>query len=202
MQFQHQPQLSVNSVQSLIEPVTPPLGQMNSKSNHQRTHSLDLSGFNQFISNTSPLNMNTMSPLSTISATTTISTVASTSAKNRMNSLPLINEFESILPPGGSAAADMSMDTAASCASHNSNSSSQPSETPQRNHTSASSSSVSSTSINDLNSVPLKDLDYLKLSTDQYGCRFLQRKLETPQESDQVRDLIFESVKNLSLIHI
>lgn len=199
MQFQHQPQLSVNSVQSLIEPVTPPLGQMNSKSNHQRTHSLDLSGFNQFISNTSPLNMNTMSPLSTISATTTISTVASTSAKNRMNSLPLINEFESILPPGGSAAADMSMDTAASCASHNSNSSSQPSETPQRNHTSASSSSVSSTSINDLNSVPLKDLDYLKLSTDQYGCRFLQRKLETPQESDQVRDLIFESVKNYFL---
>ena len=57
MSYNHQPQLSINSVQSLLEPVTPPpLGQMNNKRNHQKAHSLDLSGFNQFISSTqSPL---------------------------------------------------------------------------------------------------------------------------------------------------
>lgn len=220
MQFHHQPQLSVNSVQSVIEPVTPPLGQMNSKNNHQRTHSLDLSGFNQFISNTSPLNVNTMSPLSTISATTSVSTAASSSAnaKNRMKSLPLINEFESILPPGGSAAADLTSLTSTASSPNGSTSTSR--GTGARGNTvsssggntgsnasSASSSSASSstattsavTSMNDLHNIRLKDLDYVKLSTDQYGCRFLQRKLETPQESDQVRDLIFENVNNFFL---
>ncbi|QGN18389.1 multicopy suppressor of pop two [Kluyveromyces marxianus] len=240
MHFQHQPQLSVNSVQSLIEPVTPPLGQMNAKNNHQRTHSLDLSGFNQFISNTSPLNCTTVSPLSTISATANAN--AASGKTNRMNSLPLINEFESILPQGrtpgqgqgqgqGQASATKTHKPHASSSSHSSNSvamssvssasSSSASSTAagqthgqipgqgqgqgQGQHGSSSSSSSSKTSasavasINDLHSIPLKELDYVKLSTDQYGCRFLQRKLETPQESDQVRDLIFENVNDFFL---
>lgn len=56
MSSNHQPHLSINSIQSLIEPVTPPsLGQMNNKKNHQKTHSLDLSVFNQFITSNTPI---------------------------------------------------------------------------------------------------------------------------------------------------
>ena len=47
----------------------------------------------------------------------------------------------------------------------------------------------------EISALPLRDLDYIKLATDQFGCRFLQKKLETPSESNMVRDLMYEQIK-------
>ncbi|KAH3901650.1 Mpt5p SCDLUD_001419 [Saccharomycodes ludwigii] len=65
--------------------------------------------------------------------------------------------------------------------------------------TSTNSVSTSSTLFNDLNQLPLEELDYVKLASDQYGCRFLQKKLETPMISDKVRDLMYQTIRPFSL---
>ncbi|KAK5778391.1 hypothetical protein RI543_004053 [Arxiozyma heterogenica] len=111
----HQPQLSVNSISSIVEPITPPpISQMNIKRNdHQKARSLDLTGLGQYITTTqSPIMLDLISP-------------------------------------------------------------------------------------NEIINTPLEKLNYLKLATDQFGCRFLQKKLESNSdvESDLVRDLMFEQIK-------
>lgn len=185
MAFNHQPQLSINSVQSLVEPITPPLGQMNNKQNHQRTHSLDLSGFNKFISNSnnSPLNLLPVSPGNTLSGVN-VSTPGTINGcmKPRLPSLPLISEFNSMNLQNSK---NTTFVRAVSDSTVSSNS------TANHNNRSMSSSSLNT----DLSGLPLEELDYLQLATDQYGCRFLQKKLENPLESNTVRDLMFSSIK-------
>ncbi|SCU84701.1 LAFA_0D11496g1_1 [Lachancea sp. 'fantastica'] len=149
----HQSQLSVNSVQSLIEPTTPPLGQMNNRQNHQRTHSLDLSGFNQFIQGNSPLMPLPLSP----------ATPAMAGHRQKVKSMPLISEF-------GAPVRSVSGSTASSGSNGSNN-------VPA-----------------DLNWMPLEDLDYVKLATDQFGCRFLQKKLENPNECCTMRDLMYDQI--------
>ncbi|SCV04126.1 LAME_0H15962g1_1 [Lachancea meyersii CBS 8951] len=146
----HKSQLSVNSVQSLVEPTTPPLGQMNNRQNHQRTHSLDLSGFNQFIQGNSPLMPLSLSPAAP----------AMPSHRSNLKSLPQINEFAA----------------------------------PARTVSGSTVSSASGSVPADLNWTPLEELDYVKLATDQFGCRFLQKKLETPHECCAVRDLMYGQI--------
>ncbi|KAL6937589.1 hypothetical protein ACO0RG_004100 [Hanseniaspora osmophila] len=98
-----------------------------------------------------------------------------THSHNRLRSLPLINESElhSLQNQHSTATGATAVTT---------------------NHTKAQQNSANANQLvntNDLNQVPLEELDFLKLSTDQYGCRFLQKKLEIPAVSDQFRDLIF-----------
>lgn len=122
----HQPQLSINSITSLIEPITPPplnsysnnnnnnnkKNYLSSGSNHQKTQSLDLNLINNNINN---------------------STIVSKDV-----------------------------------------------------------------STNEIINTPLTQLDYLQLATDQFGCRFLQKKLESnnSDESTLVRDLMFSQIKS------
>ncbi|CAI1984890.1 hypothetical protein SEUBUCD646_0G01010 [Saccharomyces eubayanus] len=221
MSYNHQPQLSINSVQSLLEPVTPPpLGQMNNKRNHQKAHSLDLSGFNQFISSTqSPLGLMNNNP-STSNSTNAFSPNPNTASNaaglssampNPPAILPLINEFD--LDMDGSKR-KLSNDFAGTAATNTSNLTM---ETPSSSVTPAASlrnysnnptasksggdnssfglSSSTSSSMVEISGLPLRDLDYIKLATDQFGCRFLQKKLETPSESNMVRDLMYEQIK-------
>lgn len=66
--------------------------------------------------------------------------------------------------------------------------------TSSSNHNNNDSDLISS---NDIVNTPLEKLNYLKLATDQFGCRFLQKKLESNSdiESDLVRDLMFDQIK-------
>ncbi|WBF12701.1 hypothetical protein N7582_002010 [Saccharomyces uvarum] len=225
MSYNHQPQLSINSVQSLLEPVTPPpLGQMNNKRNHQKAHSLDLSGFNQFISSTqSPLGLMNNNPSTSNSANAfspnpnipSNAAGLSSAMPNPPAILPLINEFD--LDIDGSKR-KLSNDFAGTAATNTGpNTSSLTMETPSSSVTPAASlrnysnnnaasksggdnssfglSSSTSSSMVEISGLPLRDLDYIKLATDQFGCRFLQKKLETPSESNMVRDLMYEQIK-------
>ncbi|GMM53972.1 Mpt5 protein [Maudiozyma humilis] len=57
-------------------------------------------------------------------------------------------------------------------------------------------STSASASNAEISATPLEELDYVKLATDQFGCRFLQKKLEAaPRESCLVRDLMFAQIK-------
>lgn len=57
------------------------------------------------------------------------------------------------------------------------------------------STTSSSSSATDLNLIPLEDLDYVKLATDQFGCRFLQKKLDSSTEYEAVRDLMYQGIQ-------
>ncbi|SCV00722.1 LANO_0F08284g1_1 [Lachancea nothofagi CBS 11611] len=191
----HQPQLSINSVQSLVEPTTPPLGQMSNRQNHQRTHSLDLSGFNQFIQGNSPMMPMSLSPgtppvasgLSggSLSATGGVSAVAN-AHRPKLKSLPLINEFNPSFSVSSTNDGQISMPMRTVSGSTTSSSASM-----SHSHSNSQSNSGAPA---DLNWTPLEELDYVKLATDQFGCRFLQKKLETPQECCTVRDLMYRQV--------
>ncbi|CAI4061601.1 hypothetical protein SKDZ_07G0870 [Saccharomyces kudriavzevii ZP591] len=226
MSYNHQPQLSINSVQSLLEPVTPPpLGQMNNKRNHQKAHSLDLSGFNQFISSTqSPLALmsNNTSTSNSANAFSPNSNAASNSAglsgsmTNPPAILPLINEFDldmdgskrklsndfgGVAPTNaGVNTSSLTMDTPSTSVTpaaslrNFSNNNNAASKSGMDNSSLGLSSSTSSSMV-EISALPLRDLDYIKLATDQFGCRFLQKKLETPSESNMVRDLMYEQIK-------
>ncbi|CCK71181.1 Mpt5p KNAG_0G01230 [Huiozyma naganishii CBS 8797] len=183
----HQPQLSINSVQSLVEPVTPPpLGQMNNKKNHQKTQSLDLSGFNQFI--------NAQSPLVPIDPTTSVLQLGiAPTASSYSSNLPLIDEFAS---SGNDGARAPTLASASASASAPTSKKSKATEKKARAGF-VTDAKEGVPSMNEIMSTPLKDLDYAKLATDQFGCRFLQKKLESSsiEESNLVRDLMFEQVK-------
>ena len=221
MSYNHQPQLSINSVQSLLEPVTPPpLGQMNNKRNHQKAHSLDLSGFNQFISSTqSPLtlmnNISTSNPANAFSPNSNAannSTGLPNSMANPPAILPLINEFDLDMDGSKRKLSNDFTAVAATNSGVNTLETSSSSVTPaaslrnfSNNNNAASKcgadnssfglSSSTSSSMVEISALPLRDLDYIKLATDQFGCRFLQKKLETPSESNLVRDLMYEQIK-------
>lgn len=171
MSYNHQPQLSVNSIQSLVEPVTPPpLGQMNNKKYHQKTQSLDLSEFNQFISSSSA----NESPLAMVKNFSPNATAANNASSN----LPLINEFEIAFE---------------NC---NANSNNTTTASSLRNVSITSNDQVlNNNPMLEITSLPLNELDYVKLATDQFGCRFLQKKLESPAESNIVRDLMYDQIK-------
>ncbi|CAR29872.1 ZYRO0G18964p [Zygosaccharomyces rouxii] len=200
MSYHHQPQLSVNSIQSLVEPVTPPpLGQMSNKKNHTKTQSLDLSEFNQFMQNQSPMMMaKTFSPPEYQSQT---------QAQQRPHqgtspgTLPLINEFDVGFDPSTSAnGSGASMHAPGAPPAHVPTAPS--ASIPSVNTNSSTSSSLrtsSGTEAMEITSAPLEELDYVKLATDQFGCRFLQKKLESPAESNLVRDLMYEQIKGCFL---
>ncbi|CCE62745.1 hypothetical protein TPHA_0D01040 [Tetrapisispora phaffii CBS 4417] len=269
----HQHQLSVNSVQSLIEPTTPPsLGQMNNKRFHQKTQSLDLSNFNQFMSatannqtnkfnNSSPLLYTNGVPSSFnmdgnflggssqnsalyINNSSTNNSSSSTSQStpisfNKGTNLPLINEFDVLhntnyMPFPINAPLGINTNQLAPTNSnmnailsnngkHNNELSNNivPLEysngvqniQPQLLTTSHESSFKTKTlpmskksvntdkplaNMNEINSRPLEELDFLSLSTDQYGCRFLQKKLEDKNinDSNKVRDLLFDQTRD------
>lgn len=106
-------------------------------------------------------------------------------ARPKMKSLPLINEFD----PSSSSTllGDVtSMNSRVSM----------PLRTVSGSTTSSSTSTANSFANNaaDLNLIPLEELDYVKLATDQFGCRFLQKKLESPQECHTVRDLMYHQI--------
>ena len=299
---EHQQQLSVGSIQSFIEPVTPPsIGQMNSKKNHQKTHSLDLSSFNQFISGTGMPQSSIMFPSipqpppppssstafssssgsgpgsgeinsvngnGSINADTNMSVIGNKPLlpnSSRVTSggtlIPVKNEFDlpldlksrpltlglddgtapigvgdDVLPSTGRPRSKKNMHNSSFSSSSSSpppssNPTALPSivttntqnslvgnrvneqntatavaggtyNTPHRAHSTSSAGNSGKTnsptiSINELNATPLEELDYMKLATDQFGCRFLQKKLESPSkaESDTVRDLMFQQIK-------
>lgn len=173
MSYNHQPQLSVNSIQSLVEPVTPPpLGQMNNKKYHQKTQSLDLSEFNQFISSSSA----SESPLGMVKNFS-----PNTVATNNSSNLPLINEFEIAFEQ---------------CNANSTNSNNTTTASSLRNVSITSNDQcLNSNPMLEITSLPLNELDYVKLATDQFGCRFLQKKLESPTESNVVRDLMYDQIK-------
>ncbi|KAG0669644.1 protein necessary for high temperature growth [Maudiozyma exigua] len=211
MSYNHQPQLSVNSIQSVIEPVTPPpIGQMNNKKNHQKTQSLDLSTFNQFIEN----------------STTTSNMIPFSPSLNNNNNLPLIVELNNHNKHNTNISSSSNKNGKRSNQQrynnngnnkynkskngnkYNNNSGSNNIPSSKHNHKNHSSGNVnnkgnhsttllSSNAIDDINSTPLEELDYVKLATDQFGCRFLQKKLESnsTDESDLVRDLMFDQIK-------
>ncbi|KAK5962316.1 Mpt5p PWA37_000358 [Arxiozyma heterogenica] len=140
----HQPQLSVNSISSIVEPITPPpISQMNIKRNdHQKARSLDLTGLGQYITTTqSPIML------------------------GKLN--------------------------------HNNNSNSSQSYNIHHHYSNNNNNNSDLISPNEIINTPLEKLNYLKLATDQFGCRFLQKKLESNSdvESDLVRDLMFEQIK-------
>ncbi|CCD26125.2 Mpt5p NDAI_0G03480 [Naumovozyma dairenensis CBS 421] len=222
MTHNHQTQHSINSIQSLVEPVTPPpLGQMNNKRNHQKAHSLDLSGFNQFISSQSPMVlMNTVSTNDTTQASSNNGLNSSYIAAGQTPTiLPQITEFTSSMNDSNSTIStqnnprpfhDNNITTKSSVSAISlmknitDGVASLPvaSTTPSLNAKNNSSNNIghhsnpsSSSSMAELALTPLKDLNYLKLATDQFGCRFLQKKLESPAESDIVRDLMYEEIK-------
>ncbi|QLL34545.1 hypothetical protein HG536_0G04070 [Torulaspora globosa] len=174
MSYNHQPQLSVNSIQSLVEPVTPPpLGQMNNKKYHQKTQSLDLSEFNQFISSSSA----SESPL----AMAKNFSPNATAANNASSNLPLINEFEIAFE---------------NCNANSTNSNTTTTASSLRNVSITSNEQLlNNNPMLEITSLPLSELDYVKLATDQFGCRFLQKKLESPSESNIVRDLMYDQIK-------
>lgn len=130
--YHHQPQLSVNSIASIVEPITPPpIGQLNVKMcAHQKARSWDLTGFNQYLTTS-------QSPV-----------MLGSNVGHNINNNNSNNGSEFISP-------------------------------------------------NEIINTPLEKLNYLKLSTDQFGCRFLQKKLESnsKEESDLVRDLLFDQIK-------
>lgn len=184
MSYNHQPQLSVNSIQSLVEPVTPPpLGQMNNKRNHSKTQSLDLFEFNQFIQNQSPMmitkNLSPPEQHQPQHQHQRQQSIASPST------LPLINEFdvafESSIPGAAATAVTPATKSAAAVTG------------------APSSRSSSGLEAMEITSVPLEEMDYVKLATDQFGCRFLQKKLESPTESNLVRDLMYEQIQGCFL---
>lgn len=148
----------------------PPLGQMNSKRHHQKTQSLDLSEFNQFMSSgQSPVAMmKTFSP-------------NAASTNNTSSNLPLINEFDSLFDHCNT----------------NANSTNTTSASSLRNVSITSNDQGMSNNppMLEITSLPLEELDYVKLATDQFGCRFLQKKLESPTESNIVRDLMYDQIK-------
>jgi len=233
MSYNHQSQLSVNSIQSVIEPVTPPpIGQMNNKKNHQKTQSLDLSTFNQFIAST-----NSHSPM----LTNNNNVMFSPKDGNGNGNLPLIVEFDNVpmkenynnnnnnnnkyrssqqrgfgkhssnnnnnLQNKKSKANGKYHHNNSNSNKHNSGNSKGKYNNNNNNNNDngngnsspslLSSSSVTPSSIEDINSTSLEELDYVKLATDQFGCRFLQKKLESnsPNESNLVRDLMFDQIK-------
>lgn len=200
MSYHHQPQLSVNSIQSLVEPVTPPpLGQMSNKKNHTKTQSLDLSEFNQFMQHQSPLMMaKTFSP-----PEYQVHTQAQQHPQQGTSpgTLPLISEFDVGFDP--SLSADGSRGSISAVAPPPGVMPVAPSAPiPPVNASSSTSSSLrtgSGTEALELTSAPLEELDYVKLATDQFGCRFLQKKLESPTESNLVRDLMYEEIKGCFL---
>ncbi|CEP20479.1 Suppressor protein MPT5 AltName: Full=Protein HTR1 [Cyberlindnera jadinii] len=57
----------------------------------------------------------------------------------------------------------------------------------------SSSSNSNYKNFDELNLIPFEDLDILKLSVDQYGCRYLQKKLDA---DNGVKDIIFKKVFN------
>lgn len=289
----HQQQLSVGSIQSFIEPVTPPsIGQMNSKKNHQKTHSLDLSSFNQFISGAGMPQSSIMFPslpppssatFSSSSGSGDINDVSGNGSINADTNMgvigdkPLLSDGRStagmLIPVANEFDLSLNLQSRPLTLSLDGNSmgdstvaigvndevlpsTGKPKATNKNNHSSFSSSSSSSQvtalpsivttgpqnpvvgnkaneqntvtdvagggasntphharstssagsggktnsptiSINELNATPLEELDYMKLATDQFGCRFLQKKLESPSkaESDAVRDLMFKQIK-------
>lgn len=271
MSSNHQPHLSINSIQSLIEPVTPPsLGQMNNKKNHQKTHSLDLSVFNQFITSNTPIDSLGTSSSSTQTSPLGLlqkdlqqkqqlqgySQAASLGLLNGHShnitpNLPLIDEFDisfdvtnavdnladnsNVLEPHLNSVAPVNqvnitvsplvpeMESMTLADNKKLNSSSMDKQrtvshsrqgkdekmkgkkTPQNNRSNNQTKAkytnklndVETDSINmtDISNTPLKELDYVKLATDQFGCRFLQKKLETPSESNLVRDLMYDQIK-------
>ncbi|CAR23341.1 Mpt5p [Lachancea thermotolerans CBS 6340] len=207
----HQPQLSINSVQSLVEPTTPPLGQMTQRQNHQRTHSLDLSGFNQFMQGNSPMMPLSLSPPTppppAAAAAASASASATTAGRPKLQSLPLISELDLLADgrgprapiPTGAPARTVSGSTTSSSASASAvrthaRSGSQPSALLLPNAGAAGAAGATGVPA-DLSWTPLDELDYVKVATDQFGCRFLQKKLENPQECCAVRDLMYRHIK-------
>lgn len=150
----------------------PPLGQMNSKKYHQKTQSLDLSEFNQFISSSSAND----SPLAMVKNFSPNATAA-----NNTSNLPLINEFEMVFD---------------NCNANSTNSNTTTTASSLRNVSITSNDQVlNNNPMLEITSLPLNELDYVKLATDQFGCRFLQKKLESPSESSVVRDLMYDQIK-------
>lgn len=200
MSYHHQPQLSVNSIQSLVEPVTPPpLGQMSNKKNHTKTQSLDLSEFNQFMQHQSPMMMvKTFSP-----PEYQVQTQAQQHPHQGASpgTLPLISEFDVGFDP--SVSANGSAASISAVAPPPTGVPAAPSASmPSVNTSSSTSSSLragSGTEAMEITSAPLEELDYVKLATDQFGCRFLQKKLESPTESNLARDLMYEQIKGCFL---
>ncbi|SMN18515.1 similar to Saccharomyces cerevisiae YGL178W MPT5 Member of the Puf family of RNA-binding proteins [Maudiozyma saulgeensis] len=246
MSYNHQPQLSVNSVQSVIEPVTPPpIGQMNNKKNHQKTQSLDLSTFNHFIASSSSSSssssgssnnvLNSHSPMLSNNNNNNLifSPKIGNDSRDGNKNLPLIAEFDNYNNNKYHSSSNQRGNTTAtnttgggrhnngqnkkskasgkyhhnnSKHNHNNNGNSKNKYNGNGNGNGngnssssllSSSNSVTPLSIDDINSTSLEDLDYVKLATDQFGCRFLQKKLESnsSNESDLVRDLMFDQIK-------
>ncbi|CUS22963.1 LAQU0S07e04192g1_1 [Lachancea quebecensis] len=190
----HQPQLSINSVQSLVEPTTPPLGQMTQRQNHQRTHSLDLSGFNQFMQGNSPMMPLSLSPPTPPPPPAVAPPAAA--GRPKLQSLPLISELDLLADGRGPRAPLPTGASVRTVSGSTTSSSASVSRTAATAGATGAAGAAGAAGVPaDLSWTPLDELDYVKVATDQFGCRFLQKKLENPQECCVVRDLMYCHIK-------
>lgn len=100
--------------------------------------------------------------------------------------LPFINEFE------------MGSEVNNNSSNNNNSNSTTPASSLRNGNASGTGSndqSLANSTMMEISTVPLEELEYVKLARDQFGCRFLQKKLENPAESDAVRDLMYEQIK-------
>ncbi|KAL6940618.1 hypothetical protein ACO0QE_004530 [Hanseniaspora vineae] len=176
----HQKAASLDMGRSLYQTTNPTFSSSSSSSSNNTTHNASInSNPGYFLADGTQVSSRQPSVSNTSSSSNgSFSNARSnnTHTHSRLRSLPLINEYElRSLQNQNSTGANASAHTKA-----------QPIST-QNAHSNAN----QLVNTNDLNQIPPEELDFLKLSTDQYGCRFLQKKLEIPAVSDQFRDLIF-----------
>ena len=233
MAYSHQSQCSVNSVQSIVEPVTPPPGKPMAGGSgasgkrgmhHGKSRSLDLGvGASSASANGTsaiaspgnlPLISEALAGLEPMSFSHRAGNPRPTGNSSAGNATAV---GEGVGAVGESVAGNHSRDVGEGVSGNhsrgskgNASRSNKHSRGKGRNRqggngrrSASSSSSSGSTAVEidtaisaEISATPLADLDYVKLATDQFGCRFLQKKLEAgPRESCQVRDLMFDQIK-------
>ncbi|CCE64257.1 hypothetical protein TPHA_0H00470 [Tetrapisispora phaffii CBS 4417] len=220
--YNHQSTVSINSIQSIVEPITPPsVVQMDVKKNHHKTRSLDSSNFtpsvNMFdrgadINSIKNSQVGSHFPIynfdDSINGNSNM-IVAPTLSSN--TPLPMINEFDTL--SNGTINNTQSASYSMGRQMHkqripSSNKARQSENSKNFQNQSALSSSLASSSMHtsnqpssmaELSLLPLDKINYASLATDQFGCRFLQKKLEYPAESNIVRDLLYEDIKSIFL---
>lgn len=247
--YSHQPNLSINSIASLVEPLTPPdINDTHLNVHHSLTHSAgnsynhgSLKQLNHTSNNGSNLQGNYGSAGETLPSTPSSSlnnSIGGNTFRSRFKSLPLVSELDQKFNQFNiTSLQNLSQTNNVSQYSPSVTNNSIPqiplnqyqsaSKSPYANNqrfqslpsikiqtkqlsfdstlssTNTSSSTASSTTTttsssnyknyDELNLIPIENLDILKLSVDQYGCRYLQKKLEM---DNSIKDIIFNKIFN------
>ncbi|KAH3672172.1 hypothetical protein WICMUC_004433 [Wickerhamomyces mucosus] len=243
----HQQNLSINSLNSIIEPLTPPdhshyLQQQQQKINRSNSTSVSDNSytatalFNVINSNSSKnnaYNITTNSLLNSNNTTPINSNIGGNTFRSRLKSLPLMNELDqkfnqfnlnstpsnleslntSIISPSPNGSisnnlipqiplgqynikppsnTDKSSTNTISSIQRHSSLSGTPSTTSSGLNNITTTSSIYK-NFDELNAIPIENLDIVKLSIDQYGCRFIQKRLDL---DNSIKDIVFNKIFN------